>query len=244
MKISLNKNIKDSNKNFSDFEEKKGEFLKLTYESFLTNDKKYDKEDVESYKNLLNIFTIIFTVVIYLPLLDKNLNEFIYGNFILIAPQNPYIEAIIFTIFFVMPIIIALFIPILFDSLCNCYKKTNFSASKDGILLKSKKSKISFKKENISRFCIDKEINRQDKIPPAIRMGNDNTKKIKLELIKVGDLKAIDEKSFCVILVCKKSVNLPIYGTPQKEFVLFTNLSEEDAKYLVNSMNYVIFGLR
>ena len=24
------------------------------------------------------------------------------------------------------------------------------------------------------------------------------------------------------------------------EFVLFTNLSEEDAKYLVNSMNYVL----
>ena len=24
------------------------------------------------------------------------------------------------------------------------------------------------------------------------------------------------------------------------EFVLFTNLSEEDAKYLVNSMNYIL----
>lgn len=238
MKISLNKNIKNSNKNFTDFEEKKGEFLRLTYKSFLTNDKKYDEDKIKKYKDIANILTLVVCVLIYLPALNNNFDNFINNNFInkMTNPQNPYIVPILaFLVFFAMPIIITIFINILFESIYNCYKKTIFLASKDGILLKSKKSEISFKKENISRFCIDKEINRQDTIPPVAI-----SEKKSLTLMKLNNSK---EESFCIVIVCKKSINLPVYGTPQKEFVLFTNLSEEKAKYLVNSMNYIIFGL-
>ena len=108
MKISLNKNIKNSNKNFTDFEEKKGEFLRLTYKSFLTNDKKYDEDKIKKYKDIANILTLVVCVLIYLPALNNNFDNFINNNFInkMTNPQNPYIVSILaFLVFFIIQFI-------------------------------------------------------------------------------------------------------------------------------------------
>ena len=121
MKISLNKNIKDSNKNFNNFEEKKGEFLKLTYKSFLTNEKRYNSNNMYIYQNIYNMIILYYYPILLIPLfclvLIPNFDEFLdnlFKKILFVCPQNPYIEVTLLFIYIILfstlPYLIILFI--------------------------------------------------------------------------------------------------------------------------------------